>query len=153
MYVPLVGGASPLHKVYVFSLAKPHWAHIIKYLHTRAWLCQTSMSCECAANASPFLHPSNCRMLKIWVMRGIQSVLRMVEIGMAYILMFLAMTFNGWLFLSVCVGAGIGNLIFSPFHSSIHESQDHCGWTSYLHCVVEISCSHDVLYHAQGMII
>ena len=61
-------------------------------------------------------------------MRVVLSVLRTVEIGMAYILMLLAMTYNGWIFLSVCIGTGTGYLIFIHFRSLHHDSnQEHCG--------------------------
>lgn len=62
-------------------------------------------------------------------MRVVLSVLRTIEIGMAYILMLLAMTYNGWIFLSVCIGTGMGYLIFIHFRSMNHDSNnhEHCG--------------------------
>lgn len=72
--------------------------------------------------------PYMYRLFKLWLMRAVQSVLRTVEIGMAYILMLLAMTYNGWIFLSVCIGTGVGHFIFIHFrHSSNPDSQEHCG--------------------------
>ena len=69
----------------------------------------------------------DCRKVKLWVMRLVLSLLRTVEVGMAYILMLLAMTYNGWLFFSVTVGAGVGFLIFLPFRPSGHTAaDDHC---------------------------
>jgi copper transporter 1 len=66
------------------------------------------------------------RRVKLWMMRVLLSVLRTVEIGMAYLLMLLAMTYNGWLFLSVCFGAGAGFFVFLPLRPS-STSDDHCG--------------------------
>ncbi len=43
----------------------------------------------------------------------LQSFLHVLQIGYAYLLMFAAMTFNGWLFLSVCLGSGTGYLFFT----------------------------------------
>lgn len=62
-------------------------------------------------------------------MHSLQSVLHVVQVGLAYILMFLAMTFNGWIFLAVCVGAGIGYFAFARVRhlsSPFREQQDHC---------------------------
>ena len=64
----------------------------------------------------------------------IQSLLHVVQVGYGYILMFVAMTFNGWLFLAVCFGAGTGYFIFAKtrvfFSSSLSFNQrdmdDHC---------------------------
>ena len=60
-------------------------------------------------------------------MRAIQSILRTIEIGMAYLLMLLAMSYNGWIFLSVIIGAGVGDFIFVHFRTASHDSQEHCG--------------------------
>lgn len=46
-------------------------------------------------------------------MHLLQSVLHVVQVGYGYILMLIVMTFNGWLFLSVCFGAGVGYLLFA----------------------------------------
>ena len=53
------------------------------------------------------------RTLIILLMHFVQALLHLLQIGYGYILMFAAMTFNGWLFLSVCFGAGTGYLIFA----------------------------------------
>jgi len=59
----------------------------------------------------------------------VQSLLHVVQVGVAYLLMLVAMTYNGWLFLSVCVGAGLGYFIFARCRRSMdsfHENTDHC---------------------------
>ena len=64
-----------------------------------------------------------------WSMHSAQSALHVVQVGLGYILMLLAMTYNGWLFLSVTVGAGIGYFIFARVRhlsSPFRELQDHC---------------------------
>ena len=43
----------------------------------------------------------------------LQSGLHVVQVAYGYILMLIVMTFNGWLFLAVCFGAGVGYLIFA----------------------------------------
>lgn len=47
------------------------------------------------------------------VLLVVQSLLHVLQIGLAYILMFAAMTFNVYLFVSVCIGMGTGYLIFT----------------------------------------
>ncbi|XP_003390825.1 PREDICTED: probable low affinity copper uptake protein 2 [Amphimedon queenslandica] len=63
-------------------------------------------------------------------MHIIQSLLHVVQVGYGYILMFIAMTFNGWLFLSVCFGAGIGYFIFGKtkhiFGVNNRDQNEHC---------------------------
>ncbi len=59
----------------------------------------------------------------------LQSLLHVVQVGVAYILMLVAMTYNGWLFLSVCAGAGLGYFLFARCNrtiSAIRSSEDHC---------------------------
>ena len=60
-------------------------------------------------------------------MRVVLALMRTVEIGLAYILMLLAMTYNGWLFLSVILGAGFGFFIFLIVQPSNVITDDHCG--------------------------
>ena len=59
----------------------------------------------------------------------IQSLLQVVQVGLGYILMLVAMTFNGYLFLAVCIGAGIGYYLFAGFRRSVFsfgEQSEHC---------------------------
>jgi copper transporter 1 len=64
-----------------------------------------------------------------WSMHSVQSGLHVVQVGLGYILMLLAMTYNAWLFLGVAFGAGIGYFAFARVRhlsSSFREQQDHC---------------------------
>lgn len=63
----------------------------------------------------------------------LQSGLHVVQVGMGYLLMLVAMTYNGWLFLAVCFGAGLGYLIFGRCRQSFgnasisrREQYEHC---------------------------
>lgn len=62
----------------------------------------------------------------------VQSALHVVQVGLAYLLMLIAMTYNGYLFLAVCIGAGIGYYIFGACRKqmlstqSIEDRNDHC---------------------------
>ena len=42
----------------------------------------------------------------------VQSVIQVVRVGVAYLLMLAVMTFNGWLFLSIAFGSGVGYFAF-----------------------------------------
>jgi len=62
-------------------------------------------------------------------MHLVQSSLHVIQVAMGYILMLVAMTFNGWLFLAVCFGAGVGYLLFARgrhLFNSFRESNEHC---------------------------
>ena len=65
-------------------------------------------------------------------MHLLQSVLHVVQVGYGYILMLIAMSFNGWLFLAVCFGAGIGYFFFGEMRNTFgtgvnsRESNEHC---------------------------
>ena len=62
-------------------------------------------------------------------MHLLQSVLHVVQVGYGYVLMLVIMTFNGWLFLSVCFGAGVGYLLFASsrhFMDNFREQNDQC---------------------------
>ncbi|KAL5500466.1 hypothetical protein EMCRGX_G012031 [Ephydatia muelleri] len=72
----------------------------------------------------------------------IQSILQMIQIGVAYLLMLAVMTYNGWIFLAIVFGSGIGYLIF--------------GWTKFLYGVdtrptptPHHSAMQDLSYHLQ----
>lgn len=57
----------------------------------------------------------------------IQSLLYVVQVGMAYMLMLIAMSYNGWLYLAVCFGAGIGYYLFGACRSGVFGDQsDNC---------------------------
>lgn len=59
----------------------------------------------------------------------VQSVTHVVQVGLGFLLMLVAMTFNGWLFLAVCFGAGVGYLLFARgrhLFNSFRESNEHC---------------------------
>ena len=58
----------------------------------------------------------------------VQSVTHVVQVGLGFLLMLVAMTFNGWLFLAVCFGAGMGYLLFAKFRSTnnFREQSDSC---------------------------
>lgn len=62
-------------------------------------------------------------------MHLLQSALHVVQVGLGYLLMLVAMTFNGWLFLAVCFGAGVGYLLFAKsrhIFGNVRESNEHC---------------------------
>ena len=63
-------------------------------------------------------------------MHALQSFLHVIQVGYGYILMLIAMTFNGWLFLSVCFGAGVGYFIFAKTRPMLgvtnRENNEHC---------------------------
>ncbi len=59
----------------------------------------------------------------------LQSCLHVVQVGVVYLLMLVAMTFNGWLFLAVCVGAGLGYFLFGKCRKSyidFRDQSEHC---------------------------
>jgi hypothetical protein len=46
--------------------------------------------------------------------------------GISYLLMLIAMTFNIYLFLAVILGAGFGHLLFGWRRSSVIDYDEHC---------------------------
>jgi hypothetical protein len=46
--------------------------------------------------------------------------------GISYLLMLIAMTFNTYLFLAVILGAGVGHLLFGWRRSSVIDYNEHC---------------------------
>lgn len=46
------------------------------------------------------------------LMHVIQSILYTIQVGVTYILMLAVMSYNGGIFLAVCIGAGFGYLLF-----------------------------------------
>lgn len=62
----------------------------------------------------------------------LQSILHVIQVGLGYLLMLVAMTYNGWLFLAVIFGAGIGYFIFAACRKRLsatkkfEEQNEHC---------------------------
>ncbi len=63
----------------------------------------------------------------------LQSFLHVVQVGLGYLLMLVAMSYNGYLFLAVVFGAGFGYFIFavfrkksSPTAKTFEEDNEHC---------------------------
>ncbi|XP_037072725.1 high affinity copper uptake protein 1-like [Pollicipes pollicipes] len=71
-----------------------------------------------------------------WSPRGLysgghwlQAVLHMVQITVSYFLMLAVMTYNVWVLLAVCLGAGLGYATFSmlvPAKSLLGATSEHC---------------------------
>ena len=62
-------------------------------------------------------------------MHILQSGLHVVQVGIGYFLMLVAMTYNGWLFLAIIFGAGVGYLIFAKSRhlmGNFREMNEHC---------------------------
>ncbi|CAM2699738.1 unnamed protein product [Rotaria socialis] len=56
----------------------------------------------------------------------IQTLLHILQMGISYLLMLVAMTFNIYLFLAVILGAGVGHFLFGWRRSSVIDYNDHC---------------------------
>ncbi len=62
----------------------------------------------------------------------LQSILHVVQVGLGYLLMLVAMTYNGWLFLAVIFGAGVGYFIFAVWRKKLsaaktfEKQNEHC---------------------------
>ncbi|KAL5483949.1 hypothetical protein EMCRGX_G020370 [Ephydatia muelleri] len=68
------------------------------------------------ADKRPSPHPSHTSSnsgprFAIVLIHLLQFGLRIVEVGLAYLLMLAVMTFNGWLFLTVVLGAAVGYFV------------------------------------------
>ena len=62
-------------------------------------------------------------------MHVLQAALHVIQIGYSYLLMLVAMTYNGWLFLAVCFGAGAGYLLFARSRNlmgKFHDQNECC---------------------------
>ncbi len=56
----------------------------------------------------------------------IQTGLHILQMGIIYVLMLIAMTFNVYLFLAIILGAGLGHLLFGWRRSSVIDYNEHC---------------------------
>ncbi|XP_022085211.1 high affinity copper uptake protein 1-like [Acanthaster planci] len=56
----------------------------------------------------------------------IQTLLHMVQVTISYFLMLIFMTFNGWLCISVVLGAGMGYFVFGWKRAIIVDVNEHC---------------------------
>eukprot|EP00731_Ephydatia_muelleri_P011577 Em0006g471a len=86
-----------------------------------------SLRAPCCTDSKPIPKERNWRSIFIGksklplFIHVIQSILQVIQIGVAYLMMLAIMTFNGWIFLSIVFGAGVGYLVF--------------GWTKFLYGV------------------
>ena len=81
-----------------------------------------------------------------------QSVLYVVQVGWGCLLLLVVMSFNGWLFLSVCFGAGVGFFLFARLrhHSpSAQDKKEHCHWST----LCPVTCLADSVYGVVGCIL
>ena len=56
----------------------------------------------------------------------LQTFLHILQMGISYLLMLIAMTFNTYLFLAIILGAGVGHFLFGWRRSSIIDYNEHC---------------------------
>ncbi|CAF1530226.1 unnamed protein product [Rotaria sordida] len=56
----------------------------------------------------------------------IQTILHILQMGICYLLMLIAMTFNIYLFLAIILGAGVGHFLFAWRRSSVIDYNEHC---------------------------
>ena len=70
-----------------------------------------------------------CRIAMCSGWHWLQAFLHMIQVFISYCLMLIFMTFNAWLCIAVCVGAGIGYLLFGWMRSRMtSSSNEHCNW-------------------------
>ncbi|CAF2373104.1 unnamed protein product [Rotaria sp. Silwood2] len=55
-----------------------------------------------------------------------QTILHILQMGISYLLMLIAMTFNIYLFLAIILGAGLGHFLFAWRRSSVIDYNEHC---------------------------
>ena len=56
----------------------------------------------------------------------VQSLLHILQVTISYLLMLTAMTYNGWLFISIVTGAGAGYFLFSWKRVVVVDVNEHC---------------------------
>ncbi|CAH1785863.1 unnamed protein product [Owenia fusiformis] len=54
---------------------------------------------------------------------AVQSLLHIIQLVIAYIVMLAAMKYDGYIFISICLGAGFGYFIFGTFRNDFHDTQ------------------------------
>ncbi|CAF1364478.1 unnamed protein product [Rotaria sordida] len=56
----------------------------------------------------------------------VQTILHILQMGISYLLMLIAMTFNIYLFLAIILGAGVGHFLFAWRRTSVIDYNEHC---------------------------
>jgi solute carrier family 31 (copper transporter), member 1 len=56
----------------------------------------------------------------------VQTLLHILQMGISYLLMLIAMTFNTYLFLAVILGAGFGHFLFGWRRTTVIDYNEHC---------------------------
>jgi len=56
----------------------------------------------------------------------LQTILQIIQVGASYLLMLVTMTYNGYLFIAVCVGSGAGYFLFSLKKEKVVDITEHC---------------------------
>ncbi len=56
----------------------------------------------------------------------VQSLLHVIQVSVSYLLMLVVMTYNGWLFISVATGAGVGYFLFAWKRAVVMDVNEHC---------------------------
>ena len=56
----------------------------------------------------------------------VQTLLHILQMGISYLLMLIAMTFNIYLFLAVILGAGLGHFLFGWRRTRVIDHNEHC---------------------------
>jgi hypothetical protein len=78
-----------------------------------------------------YFYSINIRLFSARILSGhhlIQTVLHILQMGISYLLMLIAMTFNIYLFLAVILGAGFGHFLFGWRRMYVIDYNEHCHW-------------------------